>query len=104
MHKRGETVAATRNQPARRVKRAMSTIERAAVENSPRNQPARRIKRAASTTVPNVTRRDIAVADITPRYRQGTYHSQIATLFISFISAYQIYQIYQICSVYANRK
>lgn len=74
MPKQGKTVEATRNQPARRVKRAMSTIERPAVQNSPRNQPARRINRLASTIVESiVTRREFAVANITPRNRQGRY-------------------------------
>lgn len=91
MHKRCETAATARIQPARRVKRAQSTIERAVMMNSPRNQPARRVnraestiervaaqparreKRTASTTASNVSRQDFAVANITSRNRQGTY-------------------------------
>lgn len=41
--------AAARIQPARRVKRAQSTIERVDAESSPRNLPARRVNRAKST-------------------------------------------------------
>lgn len=83
MSKRGEIAAVTRNQPARRVKRAESTIERAAVEIF--HQPARRLKRAASTTEPNVTRRDFAVANITANNRQGTYTKPLThSLFLSY--------------------
>lgn len=49
MPKRCDVAAAVRNQPARRVKRAQSTIERIVVESPPRNQPARRVNRAKST-------------------------------------------------------
>lgn len=57
MSKRNETAAATRNQPARRAKRAITIIERAPVKISPRKTPARCLKRAISTTEANVIRR-----------------------------------------------
>lgn len=72
MPKQSKTAEMTRNQPARRVKRAMSTIERPAVVNSPRNQPARRMNRVASTIAEsNVTCREFAVA----RNRKGTQYT-----------------------------
>lgn len=91
MPKKKEPVAATRNQPARRVKSAMPIVKRAPVENSPRKPPARRLKSEIPTTEANVirrikcevtevstaetdvTHRSVAVANFTSRNYQGKF-------------------------------